>query len=903
MPNLSKERWQRLEPLLDELLDLDPPARAGRLAALAQGDRELAADLALLLAAEDQPSLDDGAAAPVADARASLSLPGTSIGPYRLIEGLGHGGMGSVWLAERSDGRFEGRVAIKFLNLALIGRGADQRFRREGAVLARLTHPAIARLLDAGSTSTGQPYLVLEHVDGHPIDRHCDAHRLGVSQRIQLVLEVMAAVSHAHQNLVVHRDLKPSNILVTGDGRPKLLDFGIAKLLEPETGPVDRAELTGVDGPALTPGFAAPEQVQGQAITTATDVYALGVLLHLLLSGEHPTGAEAGNSAEMLRSVVERSPVRLSDAAAANEKHVNATALARLRDSTPDRLRRLFRDDLDNILAKALKKNPDERYPTVGAFAADLERYLRHQPVTARPDSAAYRLGKFARRHRGGLAIAGVVAAALLGAAGFSVRQMRNAQGERDAALFHARRADAQIEFQELLMTDVGDRPMTMRELLDRGRELLVRMRPGDSRFQAAIVIQLSTAYGDLGDSKIRGQLLAQAESLARASNDTAQLLEAICQRGDNLRTMGEYPAGAAAFAQADSLMRRYHDQRAEADCLLNHANFHIEAGGGDSALPQVTRALAILDSLGDSTSVSSILAVGVLAGALETRGRLREAAEAHRRALAALDRSGRSEMMPRTVELHNLGFTLRLLGRTAEAESTFHEVLVRVAKSDPAGRLPNQPLIHYAAAALYQQHSDSAMKYFRMLAAQAVADTALYWEGRAWFGLALAQIQAGQLAAARASMARFGAVAKRKDLSSSDDEIYDQNVLEARLLAATGHPGPAEAHFLAALKAVGYDRGRRRNVTRSSLIGAAQALTLARAARGIVDKDTSATGTNAYVGETWLVEARALAATGDSAGARVAARTARAELGAGAGATHPRTLEAAALDSALESR
>ncbi len=913
MPNLSKERWQRLEPLLDELLDLDPAARAGRLAALAEADPELAADLALMLAAEDHPSLDDGASAPVADARASLSLSGTTIGPYRLVEGIGHGGMGSVWLAERSDGRFEGRVAIKFLNLALIGRGADQRFRREGAVLARLTHPAIARLLDAGSTSTGQPYLVLEYVDGRPIDGYCDEKRLGVPERIRLLLEVMAAVSHAHQNLVVHRDLKPSNILVTGDGRPKLLDFGIAKLLESDTGPIDRSELTAVDGQALTPGFAAPEQVQGQAITTATDVYALGVLLHILLSGEHPTGAAASNSAEMLRSVVEQSPVRLSDAAAASAKHPGAAALAALRSSTPDRLRRLYRDDLDNIVAKALKKDPAERYATVGAFATDLEHYLRHEPVRARPDSAAYRLGKFARRHRGGLAIAGVVVAALLGAAGFSVRQMRAAQRERDAALFHARRADAQIEFQELLMTDVGDRPMTMRELLDRGRDLLVRLHPGDSRFQAAIVTQLSSAYGDLDDSKIRGQLLARAESLARASNDTAQLIEAICQRGDNLRTMGEYSAGEAAFAAADSLLQQYHDQRTEADCAVLRANFYVETHPTDSAVPLASRAVAIFADLGDSTSLSSIEAVGTLADALEATGRLREAAEAHRRSIAAMDRSGRGEMMSRTMYLHNLGYTLRSLGRTAEADSVFHEVVIDVARSDPTGALPNQVLIHYAAAALYQRESDSAAKYFGMLAAQAVADSNLYWEGRGRFGLALAQIQAGQLAAARESMIRFGAIAKRKNLSSSDDELYDPEVLEARMLAAKGNPGPARDHFLAALDSAGYSRGKRRGVFRPALIGAAdaslaagdptEALALARATREIVDKDTSATSTNAYVGETWLIEARALAATGDSVGALVAAERARSDLAAGAGATHPRTLEASALVSALGGR
>ena len=222
--------------------------------------------------------------------RARAALAGVQVGAYRLVEPIGQGGMGSVWLAERSDGRFQGRAAVKLLNAALVGHAGEERFAREGNILARLAHPQIAHLIDAGVSPVGQPYLVLEHVDGEEIDRYCNSRQLGVDARVRLFLDVLAPVAHAHANLVVHRDLKPSNVLVTADGRVKLLDFGIAKLLEPDGGTGEATLLTREGASVLTPAYAAPEQVTGAPVTTATDVYALGVLLYVLLTGRHPAG-------------------------------------------------------------------------------------------------------------------------------------------------------------------------------------------------------------------------------------------------------------------------------------------------------------------------------------------------------------------------------------------------------------------------------------------------------------------------------------------------------------------------------------------------------------------------------------------------------------------------------------
>ncbi|HEV7705556.1 MAG TPA: serine/threonine-protein kinase, partial [Gemmatimonadaceae bacterium] len=496
MALLDPDRWRLLSPMLDRMLDLSDLEREAWLAELRTSSPDLASELASLLASDS-----------AAEARSFLvtapqqTLSGVELGGYTIDRPLGSGGMGSVWLARRTDGRFEGLAAVKLLNLALVSSRGQARFRREGSVLARLTHPGIARLLDAGVTAGGQPYLVLEYVDGIPIDEYVKQHHLSPEARTRLFLQVLDSVGSAHANLIVHRDIKPSNILVTSDGVVKLLDFGIAKLLDTDS--IDRAVLTAEGGHALTPDFAAPEQVYGQDITTATDVYALGVLLYLLLCGQHPRPMTADN-------------VRVSF-------------------DTP--LKPLRKGDLDTILGKALRRDASERYRTVGAFADDITRYLRHEPVSARPASAAYRIGKLVRRHRGGVAVTALVCAALIGATMFSVRQMREAQHQRDAAIEAKKRADAQSDLQSLLMSQVGDKPLTMSEILDRARVVLERTYTTDPRILSTMLLQLSENYEKLGDSEIRGTLLARAESISVASGNPEQLANIRCHIADNERS------------------------------------------------------------------------------------------------------------------------------------------------------------------------------------------------------------------------------------------------------------------------------------------------------------------------------------------------------------------------------
>jgi serine/threonine-protein kinase len=389
MAPIDPQRWATLMPHLDAALELADNQREAWLASLATSRPEIAAELTALFARyrvlEAAGFLEGDSPRP-----GPSSLAGHTIGAYTLTRAIGHGGMGSVWLAERSDGRFERQAAVKLLNMALAGRG-EARFTREGSLLGRLSHPHIAQLIDAGVAPSGQPYLVLEHVAGEPITDYCDRRALDHRSRIALFLDVLTAVAHAHAHLIVHRDIKPSNVLVTSDGQVKLLDFGIAKLIEDERGSPEKTQLTADGGAGLTVAFAAPEQVTGGPISTATDVYSLGVLLFVLLTGRNPSENVLKSPVDLIKAIVDCAAPRPSDVA------------------TDGRTRRQLRGDLDIIIGKALKKNPSERYPSVTAIAEDLRRYLAHEPIAARRDSLAYRTATFVRRRRWPVAAAVLV--------------------------------------------------------------------------------------------------------------------------------------------------------------------------------------------------------------------------------------------------------------------------------------------------------------------------------------------------------------------------------------------------------------------------------------------------------------------------------------------------------------
>ncbi|MGH7710601.1 MAG: protein kinase domain-containing protein, partial [Gemmatimonadaceae bacterium] len=521
MAVIDRERWRNLEPLVDRALELAADERAAWLDELRVQSPDVAEALAALLAQED-----------VADRRGFLTTPvqpslaGLTLGAYTLERPIGQGGMGSVWLARRSDGRFEGHAAVKLMNLALLSPTGEERFRREGTVLARLTHPRIARLLDAGVASTGQPYLVLEYVDGVRIDAYAQGRALSREQLIQLFLQVLDAVGHAHASLVIHRDIKPSNILVTPDGGVKLLDFGIAKLLE---GDDERGGIT-ADGRALTPDYAAPEQLRGEPITTATDVYALGVLLYLLLSGRHPTGG-SHTPAEAVRGVLEVEPARLG------------------------------LGDLDTIVAKALRKAPAERYQSVLAFADDLRRYLRHEPVSARPDSLAYRSRKFVRRNRWAVAAVGSIVL-LLGvyAATVTVQSGRVRRALAEATLGTGRAEQVTDFMLGLFKASEGGKLLSdtvrARDLLDRG-VAQTRALAGQPELQAQMLDVIGRIHTYLGEYSRAKPLLDEALAIRRGFRgeshaDVATSLESLAEA-----TGGDAARNVELRKQALALRRR----------------------------------------------------------------------------------------------------------------------------------------------------------------------------------------------------------------------------------------------------------------------------------------------------------------------------------------------------------
>ncbi len=446
MSIVPPDQWQALQTYLDAALGMPDGQLPAWLASVRDGEPALADELETLLnertAVQRERFLEDAVVRPPV----TVARPGDAFGAYALVSPIAEGGMGSVWLAERSDGRFARRAAVKLLRSALLDRGVE-RFAREAQILARLTHPHIAQLIDAGASPSGQPYLVLEHVDGVPVDQYCDAHALPVEARVRLFLDVLQAVAHAHANLVVHRDIKPSNVLVTGEGEVKLLDFGVAKLLENERVQSADATLKREVGLGLTLEYAAPEQLAGAEVSTATDVYSLGVLLFVLLTGQHPAGPGPHVPAELIKAIAETEPPRLGDVVMNRQVDPERlAACAAKRGTTPPRLSRALRGDLEAIVATALKKTPAERYASVGFLADDLGRHLGHEPVSVRTSALAYRASKFARRNRGVVSLAVLALLVSADLAGI-VWQAREARLERDAA----RRDSALLELRVLM--------------------------------------------------------------------------------------------------------------------------------------------------------------------------------------------------------------------------------------------------------------------------------------------------------------------------------------------------------------------------------------------------------------------------------------------------------------------
>jgi len=563
---LEPARWRALSELLDHALDLPASARDGWLATLEGEAATLRPLLADLLARDARaetgdfidtlPRIDDG---PL-PSQAGL-VAGALIGPYRLTRELGRGGMGEVWLAERADGLVRRPVALKLPLLAMSRGALAERLARERDVLASLAHANIARLYDAGFAD-GQPYLALEYVDGVPITRYADAHGLDLRARLALFDQVLRAVAHAHANLVLHRDLKPSNILVTPAGEVKLLDFGIAKLLT--DGQAQETELTRVAGAALTLDYASPEHITGASLTTAADVYSLGVVLYELCTGARPYRLRRASRGELEEAILSRDEVPPRQAPLTD-------AIARARGTTVPRLRKALGGDLATIVGKALRKDPANRYATADALAEDLRRCVAGEPVSARPDSRGYRLRKFVARHRIGFATASGVAVALLGATLFSYWQAQAAREHARTAEREAARAQAVQGFLlDIFRVNSDNQPdplrarqTTARELLDIGAARIGERLKDTPDVEAEVADTLSDMYSQLGlDAEAGAMTRRRIEALKRTHGARDRVVaDALLVYAGTLFGTKEQAQGAAALAEAKDILDALHDQ------------------------------------------------------------------------------------------------------------------------------------------------------------------------------------------------------------------------------------------------------------------------------------------------------------------------------------------------------
>ena len=520
--------WDHLNALFNEALEQDASAREAFLARLAEEDSALAGEVRSLLAAHQAAS--GFLAGSPAQNLSQTASPGDRFGPYRVLEEIGRGGMSVVFKAVRDDEHFTKEVAIKLLPPSLRSHELMHRFRAERQILAMLDHPAIARLIDGGTAPDGTPYLVMDFVSGQPLTQYCDAHRLGIDARLRIFLDVCDAVVFAHQRLVVHRDLKPDNILVTEDGQPKLLDFGIAKLLAPdETGPA--VTITAPWGRLLTPDYASPEQIRGDPVTVTTDVYSLGVVLYELLAGRRPLEFRTRQPEEMLRVSAEEEPLPPSTAVTRSDPEETASR----RSETTQRLRRNLSGDLDYIVLKALEKNPARRYGSVAELAEDIRRHLAGLPVLARGASTLYLASRFVRRHRAAVITASLVTLTLIAGLIGTTWQAAVARRERDRA--ERRFADVK-SLAHAVVFDIHDGIVNLpgstpaRKVLVNEALKYLNSLSAEAKDDPALQHELGVAYGKIGDAEGRPDFpnLGQPREALESYRRSLSLLERAAQ-------------------------------------------------------------------------------------------------------------------------------------------------------------------------------------------------------------------------------------------------------------------------------------------------------------------------------------------------------------------------------------
>lgn len=862
MTNNDAAAWREISPYLDDALQRDEAARAAWLHELDASHPDIAARVRELLNEHALLTKNQFLSTDTASLLHSTSLTGLQLGAYTLTLPLGSGGAGSVWLARRSDGRFEGKVAVKLLNSALVGRPAGKRFVREGSLLAKLDHANIAHLIDAGIAPGGQPYLVLEYVEGERIDRYCEQHGLDVEGRLRLFLDVLAAVEHAHSHLIVHRDLKPSNIFVTHTGVVKLLDFGVAALLAARED--DAPELTREAEAGLTPEYAAPEQLLGMPVTTATDVYALGLVLFVLLAGRHPASPEGKSAAELMRLTLETETPPPSHVASDVQRG------------------RVLRGDLDNIIAKALKKDPADRYLTASAFAQDLRHFLAQEPVSARPDSLTYRAGKFVRRHRGGLATGLLTAIALIATASFALLQMYQARGQRDQALEQSKIAEGYSSVITSLLSQVGPggRALEPHELLERAVVEVEKRYADDPGARVSMLVRISGRYYDLRDTNKEYEMLVKAEGIARRQGDPEMLLNVQCNTVETDIAAGRKAEALLRLEEARMLLAASPDASPglRADCLRSEAEFARADDNLPAAIAHYERARKVLEDDGRTWGNRYS---GVMSGLAAYNSAYGDLVSAHRYRLACatLDqRYGRRDSLPGLIGQAGLANSFYLMGQVHKGVTMTQQALRDW--NDLPGSPPLNPSIAYRYGEMLSRtgRHDEALELIRGAIDSSSAGGNKTLAGSVRLGLARALLRAQQIDAADTAQSEALATLQQTD-SPHSAEIIEALRVRAEIRLVQGRvdeaaaaaddamtrlnsPGvalaPTRARVLETRAQIALARGR-----------PADAIRDANAAAQLFTKNCIAPDESADVGEALLIRARAEAAAGDQIASR----------------------------------
>ncbi|MGY0798136.1 tetratricopeptide repeat protein [Lysobacter sp. A286] len=702
---MDAERWLRAKEILGALDELAPDQRAARIAEACGDDAGLRAEVERLVALDDEA---DSYFGELRDAlgQGEVAQP-EQVGVYRIIREIGRGGMGTVYLGERNDGQFKQEVAIKVVRHG-IGGNLLERFRDERRILAQLKHPGIAYLLDGGSLADGRPYFVMEYVQGESITTYANHKQLDVHARLGLFRDVCAAVAHAHRSLVIHRDLKPANVMVQedrrGDATIKLLDFGIARIIaeglgddaddnerdgdgEAENRPVPAADLTARASTQhgerlLTPRYAAPEQIRGEKATMASDVYALGLLLHELLTGTHPFGAAVSTPGDMQRAILEDSPALPSLTASRED-----AAVAALRGTTPGKLARQLRGDLDSIVLKAIHRDPDQRYASVGQLADDIRRHIDGETVTARQGTATYRAGVFLRRHRRGVAAAALV---LIAAVASAALHVNNITHERDLARIEATKA-RQVTGLLVSMLESADpaqargEEISVREVLEQASDRMQTELADQPDVRAKMDAIIGAVYTSLGKYEEAETLLTRALALQRDRHgpnhpealDTMQAMATLAlrrQQDDKAETLlRDVLAGRLELAHPDPL------QVASTQHDLGGA---LQRQGKNDEAETLLRAALATASTPPGAAPEALMAVrNTLAVLLVAKGEFEEAEKYYRLALAQ-QRELLGPVHPSlATTLSNLGVLLTTRQRFPEAEPLMRESLAMTRK------------------------------------------------------------------------------------------------------------------------------------------------------------------------------------------------------------------------------